>query len=394
VAEVTYSSWFDRIGKSVGGVLGSFAFLYWNEGSLDLSKYAKTAVDVKADITAEGADGKLVDISGKVDSDETLGDDLFLLPGKYLTYNRTAQVYAWVEEKETTTRKDAVGGGETTTTTYKYKKEWVSRATRSEDFNQREVQDWESRYSVRIDNSRAEKQNFESKSDRVSSVRMGKYTMSTSGLSLPGQSILSPLDDTTVKMKDIGGFKPGIEGSTIYLRKNGSSSDNVGDERLTYSVLKSGFDGTAFGKLAGSELQSYTVKGQGGDALKHKGVLFHIFAGDKDQAVATLHSEYSMMLWIFRIIGFLAMWIGAMLVLDPLSTVLDIVGVIGSVSRFLINAILFVITLVLSFVTIVIGAIAHNVIVLVIVLAVIIGVIFFLVMQKKNSAGGASGALK
>ena len=191
--EVTKSSWFDRIGKSVGGIIfgvvlffGSFGLLYWNEGKIDLSKIAKQAVDVSAEKEApSGADGKLVCIAGKVTSEEVIGDDLFLKASNYLTLSRDSEVYAWVEEKESKTKKDAVGGGETTVTTYKYKKQWVSKAEDTANFNTKGRETYENNNNVDIDNSAANKL-VEDESKRVATVKMGRYTMDTGTLDLPG----------------------------------------------------------------------------------------------------------------------------------------------------------------------------------------------------------------
>jgi hypothetical protein len=53
--ETTHTSWFSRLMSSFMGVLfgflmflGSFVLLYFNEGRVNLSKIAKTAIDISA----------------------------------------------------------------------------------------------------------------------------------------------------------------------------------------------------------------------------------------------------------------------------------------------------------------------------------------------------------
>lgn len=59
--EVTHTGWLQRIlGSFMGAVVGvllflcSFGLLYWNEGRLDISTVAKTAVEVPANQPAPG----------------------------------------------------------------------------------------------------------------------------------------------------------------------------------------------------------------------------------------------------------------------------------------------------------------------------------------------------
>ena len=380
--EVVYSNWFERLGKSFVGVLigiclffGSFVLLYWNEGNLDVSKYAKTAVDVQADAATGTADGKLVAIFGKVESDELLDDEFFLKKGKYLLVERLAEIYAWQEHKEEKTKKDMAGGGSTTEITYTYEKKWMRANDVRTDFHKPEGHD----------NSLAENPLLTDADARVQVVKMGRYTMSTTGLTLPAATPLADLEKA-LTLKSIGRYRPEIRDGYVYLKKHGPSLPEVGNERVIYKVLPYPFNGTAFGKLSGNNLQSFTITGTGGETLKHDEILFRIFASDKEQALATMHEEFVTMLWFFRVIGFIAMWFGAMLVLDPLSTVLDIVGVVGSVSRFLINSVLFVTTLILSAVTVVISMITHNLFILLLVVAAIIGLMLFIVISRKSKA--------
>lgn len=392
MVEVTHSNWSDRIGKSVGSIIigvvlffGSFALLYWNEGGVELSKIAKMAADIDATKDAGTNDGKFVCINGEVSANEEIGDDMMFIPGKYLLVNRKVQVYAWTEREKSETKKDAVGGGETTTTYYYYEKQWVSKAENDSSFNQSEKHDYESKIGNRVDNTKAVDRVVEDGSKKVETVIMGKYTMDTSSLTLPSAKDVDNLEGKVDLSKLSSSYRKEIKSKYVYIRKSsGESGDNVGDEKVSYSVVKYPFQGCAFGKLDGTSLKTYNID----VAMKNKDTLFRLFDTDRESAIKIMHFEFVFWLWLCRIGGFLAMFIGLMFIFGPISTVLDIVGVVGSVSRFLINIILFFVSLGLSIVTIIVSAIVHNLIVLIIVLAVIVGlIIFFLVSQKKK--GGA-----
>ncbi len=153
----------------------------------------------------------------------------------------------------------------------------------------------------------------------------------------------------------------------------------VGDERVSFSVLKEGFSGTVLGKVEGAELVRYTDK--------EGNTLFRIFAGGHNEALAALHGEYTMTLWILRLVGFLMMWAGMRAVIAPLSVFLDILPFLGGASRAVTGGTTFLIALVLSAVTIIVSAIIHNIVALIVVLALLIGGVFLLKSRKNTKAG-------
>ena len=84
--EVSYESWGSRLGKAVGGVivgiilfLASFGLLFWNEGNYlhtaqALQAGQESCLSVSADKVDEANEGKLVCVSGKASTSETLKD--------------------------------------------------------------------------------------------------------------------------------------------------------------------------------------------------------------------------------------------------------------------------------------------------------------------------------
>ena len=177
-------------------------------------------------------------------------------------------------------------------------------------------------------------------------------------------------------------------GKYLFIAKVAGSSLNapaVGDMRISYSVLYPGKDGTVFGKLEGSNISPYF------DEKNNK--LYRVFSGTRDEAIAQMHDEYTMMLWIFRAVGFLMMWIGLAALFGPISVLLDFLPVFGQISRALIGGIAFIVSLVLSGVTILVSMLLHNVVALVISIVVVVGVIIgVMIMIKKKKASGSGPA--
>lgn len=358
-----------RIGKSFVGVLlgivmffGSFVLLFWNEGRTDLSSIAKTAIELPAGAASTDAavQGKLVSASGVVTSNEELTDDLYLQPGKYLAVDRKAEMYAWVETKSEKSHTN-VGGSETTDTTYDYAMEWTSDPQPSTAFQYPE--------------------DHENPDVTVPSDTFTVGTLTVGAYEVTGDVDLPPTTPLSLK-KDLvalgGGAK--LSGDYVFLGTGTVMSPKLGDTRISYSVLNAGFDGTVFGKLASSKITK-SVDADGNE-------LFRVFPGSRDEAIATLHSEFVTMGWVWRVVGFLLMWFGLAGVLGPISTLLDILPFLGSTSRFLVSVVTFPIALVLTVVTVLISMVLHSLIALIIVLALCIGggIAAAKLMPKKTGA--------
>jgi len=76
------------------------------------------------------------------------------------------------------------------------------------------------------------------------------------------------------------------------------------------------------------------------------------------------------------------MWGGMMLVLGPISTLLDILPILGSISGFFIALATFLIALILSVITILVSMIFHNIIALIFALLIAIFFIVRYIRQK------------
>jgi len=341
---------------------GAFGLLYWNEGRTDLSSIAKTAIELPAGavFTDATAQGKLVSASGVVTSTETLGDDLYLKPGKYLAVERKAEMYAWVETKSEKSQTN-VGGSETTQTTYDYAMDWTSDPQNSTEFQ----------YPAEHENPDV---TVSSDSFTIESLTVGSYAV-TGDVDLPSASAL-PLKKELVSLS--GGAK--LSGDYVFLGTGTVTAPKLGDTRVSYSVLDSGFDGTVFGKLTSSKITK-SVDADGNE-------LYRVFSGSRNEAIATLHTEFVTMGWMWRVVGFLMMWFGLAGILGPISTLLDILPFLGSTSRFLVSVVTFPIALVLTVVTVLISMILHSLVALIIVLALCIGggIVDAKMMSKKAVA--------
>lgn len=368
--EITTTSYGGRIINSIKGVLfgviifvASFGLLYWNEGRVDLSTIAKTATEIDATSVSNNSsfNGKIVSATGILDSNETIGDNLFLKPDRFIGVERKTEMYSWIEKSESRSNKN-IGGSETTETTYTYTTDWKENPQPSSDF--RHPEEHENPQKM-----------IESVVNKVQSATLGVYKVEMSSVALPQFKKLQ-LNQQNISLSQ-GAIL--ANDSYVFIGKNASSTFNnpqIGDLRVSYSVLYPGNTATILGKLDDGNISPYFDK--------KNNRLYRIFSGTRDEAISTLHSEYTLSLWIFRLVGFLMMWIGLSLLFGPISVLLDILPIFGALSRLIIGVATFIVSLVLTIVTIFVSMIIHNIIALFIALAVAVAIIIFVVMKFKK----------
>src|SRR5205085_1050328 len=133
VTEVTTTGWGQRIGQSIVGaliglllVIGSVVLLWWNEGrAVDairaLDRGAKQLVEAQATAVDPAKDGKLVHLSGMMETKAPARDSAFGVGADNLRrLKRTVAMFQWVQHKESHSRKN-FGGSETPGPTYGYR---------------------------------------------------------------------------------------------------------------------------------------------------------------------------------------------------------------------------------------------------------------------------------
>ncbi|HUD19310.1 MAG TPA: TMEM43 family protein [Patescibacteria group bacterium] len=346
IVETSTTGWLQRILNSFLGILiglllfvGSFVLLYWNEGHFDLSKDAKKAVQVTATQSPDaGLNGKLIAATGPVTSTETLGDGLYLKPIHMLALTRKAEIFEWNESQQSSSKTN-IGGSNTTTTTYTYALDWTDTPHDSSEFKNPA-------------GHQNPKKTIEDTTLRVKSAQIGNYVLDMQTIDLPSFSPI-PLDQNNTIVEVPTTVSPDY----VYTGHGTLAAPQLGDMRVSYTGLADNTTLTAMGSQDNTMISSYY------DAGGHK--LYRLFEGSLGNAVATLHKEYQLWVWIFRGVGFLLMWIGLMLFFGPISVILDVLPVFGGISRGAIGFLTFLLSVVLSGVTIVVSILLHSIIFLI-----------------------------
>ncbi|MEM7536705.1 MAG: TMEM43 family protein [Chloroflexota bacterium] len=363
--EVTTQSWWSRLMSSFVGVLigllvffASFFVLWTNEGRVDVSEIAEGSIAVNAANVDPAGQGQLVAVSGVLNSDEQIGDPDYLVPGNYIELRRSVEMYAWVEEKETETERNT-GGSETTTTTYTYEKKWTSSPRDSSNFKR---PDGHQNPTLTIDDAVF----------TVASANVGAYRINVDDANLPSARELSL---TSAMMTQANAR---IESNYIVQGEGTLAAPLVGDVRIQYRVIPNNLDVTVFGQQEENRVVAYY---EGENRL-----LYRVYEGTREEGIATMRSEHVMISWLLRLVGFLMMWFGLSALFGPINTFLDILPALGSVSRFVFNAITFLIALVFSAITIIISIIAHNIIALIVTLVIVTLIGWYIISQRRRNS--------
>jgi hypothetical protein len=353
VFTVTSHSGFGRnIARSIVGIpvgvvlfLASFVVIWCTEGRTDWSRVAASTQVASAD-RAGGLDGRTVSVTGPLTSTEPLGDPEFVAPGPYLSLKREVEQFAWVESTASRTQSNT-GGSSTTQTTYSYRVEWTANPRPTSEFR------------VPADH---ENPPMPVRSQRfvVPRAAVGAWNLDLAHVEFEPGAVLPP---TTLQRTGRGAtFVPAGE----YLFSGGGSPDapHLGGLRVRFTALRNGTVSTAFGQAASSTVAPLRVDGD---------PWLRVISGDREQAVQTLAAEYTATGWIGRVVAFLMMWIGMLLFLGPISTLLNVLPFLGSASRFIVGLVTFPLALALTTVAVGVAMLAHSVVALVVSVAVLLG---------------------
>ena len=360
-------NFFNNLGNAFGGIFlgillffGSFFVVFQNEGRTNYREVAETAVPIEQTNSPDS----LVYLTDKVTSTENISDGQYIKAGPYLYLQRIVEMYSWREDKETKTDKD-----NNSTDTFTYKKVWTGSPSDSSTFA---TQAGHENPGLSISESNA----------LVETASIGAYSLKPNALKLPPTKKVALSNE---KVNIITGSGSTMSGSGMILVDNyiyvGSGSlmkPEIGDTRISFGAVYNGIKGTIFGKKVGNELLPHHDP-------KMKEV-YRIFEGDRSDALTTLQQEYSFQLWMWRGIGFFVLWMSLLMVLKPLTLILDVVPVLGKFANGAISFVTFLIALVLTIVTSLVSIVLHNVLGLIAVAIISFAICYFALFRKRSAS--------
>lgn len=354
-----------NIKNSFGGaVLGfilfiaSFVLLWWNEGhsvmQIKKADYInKNAVAVASDTVDRQNDNALISTSGEAVTNETLNDGLISIQNA-LVLDRKVEMYQWDEDVETS-RKDNLGGSTTETKTYRYKKTWS---------------DWEIN-SDNFANKSHVNPKFKIKSERVNAKtgKMGAYNITeTQTDRIRGlQSYTSLPYNPQYKIEN-----------GVYYQGKDINNPEIGDIKISYKYAPSGVKISLIGQQkADNTISQYQFK-KGEIYIQYSGLL------TQDEMVEKFKNTNTLITNILRVAGFLLMFVGLNLIINPIITILKFIPFVASITSFLTMGVVFLVSLILSLLNIAIAWFVYRPLLSILLLVIISG-IAYLISQKIKS---------
>jgi len=321
-------------GGMIGGVLfgliaflASFVVLFWNEGRAvqtynSLNEGAAAVVSVGADSVVAANNGKLVYVSGMALTNDVATDTDFGISVKAIKLQRNVQMYQWKETSKS---------GNNNTTTYTYDKTWSSSLISSRNFKQ-------------SGHENPTEMRFKSADFVANNVTLGAFTLSKSLVNKMSGGRSLAVDTVPYTLPASVKDQTKVSDGYFYIGQGVFASPQVGDVQVKFTVIEP----TTVSVISGQKDKTFApYKTTAGDELD----MLEMGAQTPDEMFKSAQDTNTLMTWILRGGGFIAMYIGAALLLSPATMLLKFIPFFGELVERALLLVAFAITFLLSFVT-------------------------------------------
>ena len=318
--EVTSTSWLQRLGQAVGGVLFALValvvaviVLFWNEGraihtARGLAEGAGIVRSVSPTTVDAANNGRLIHVSGDLTTGGPVADPDFGLRVTGVRLVRTVEMYQWKEEPQSESR-TRIGGAEDRTTAWKYERGWSDKPIDSNRFKEprghtNPLMPYQSRDAI------------------AAGVRLGAFAVPEGLLHQFGTPRPVPATDAQANALQIRVGKPvRVLDGVLHVGRD-PQQPAIGDMRVSFAevplqrasivAMQSGSGLAPFRTRAGTEVEL-------------------IAAGDVPAAMMFQEAEQenTSLTWILRGAGAVIMLVGFAMMLRPLAVAGDIVPLLG-----------------------------------------------------------------
>jgi len=165
-----------------------------------------------------------------------------------------------------------------------------------------------------------------------------------------------------------------LDNGIIYF--GNPKNPNIGDIKIEYEIIKTPKEISLISKQKGDSFEKY-ISEKGGRAVE----ILEQGIKTKEEMFTNAHSSNKFTTWMIRIAGFLMMYFGIFLIMRPISVLVDFIPFLGSILKFGISIVAFLISFPLSIFTIAFGWIFYRPL-FAVGLILISGLIWFFVFKK------------
>lgn len=319
--EVTSRSWGDRLGGSLKGILVGLllivvavGLLWWNEGravkrAKALEEGAGQVLSVAAERVDAANEGRLVHLSGRADTRETLTDPQFGIGVKGLKLRRVVQMYQWREHSRSETR-EKLGGGTETVTTYSYDKGWESGLVNA------------ARFKKPAGHANPQRMPYQAWGQTAGVIDLGAFRLSSSLVSeIGGYRRLSPEESAagggSLRIPE-GGRQNGDE---LYLGAD-PNDPQVGDLRIHFEAVHPQ-DVSIVAVQRGDSFVPYQASSGATVELLESGLV------SADQMFQAAQDRNTMLTWGLRVLGYVLMFTGFRMLFGTLRVLAAVIPALG-----------------------------------------------------------------
>lgn len=335
-------------------VIGGILALWENEGRFNYYLAAKNTTVIE---NASQMPGEAVSFTGQLDTTIPIQGEYIERFDQFHVITRDAEIYSWEESTDS--------DGNTT-----WSKGWYSYLdsnSRNSGLNQtlssRDF--YPSRYLLNDMVIAPERIHFADDAVQVS--------MSTLRLSGTGQSL-------------------GLEPQGKYLFLDGGRSDDLGDERVSYTgipnaPLASYFGVIESGRGVGRQFEMNT--GFISQIIGNDGILHHLVNGDRATALGKIKAHFNRVVWFTRLGGTAAIVFGIMIFFGSFMSLLYRIPFLGNLVEAGVILISLAIGIPIALLVIIAGLIVHNPVSVALPLAFVIGGVIYMVRRSRTTKTNA-----
>jgi len=314
-------------------VLMMMPMLFWNEGRAvntyrSLVEGAGAVISASANRVDAANEGRLVHITGRATTDQSIRDPIFeVTEEKILRLKRTAEMYQWHEKRE------SKGSGSEKRTEYSYYKDWSSTSINSSRFNQSGYSNPPMPYESELFNAE---------------------TVMVDAFILP-PTMLNQMDDfqqiPVEKVPELSTSFKIVQHSYFYTGED-ETNPQIGDLKISFGVIRPG-EVSIVAQQTGHSFQPYKTD-------YYPVELFEPGTHTAQAMFDTAQSENTFLTWMLRCAGFMGIFIGLMMIVKPLSSLLEYVPILGDMANAGIAIFAFGVSFGLAFTVMAIGWIAYR----------------------------------
>jgi len=327
---------------------GSIGALWKNEHRFDYYKAARATK--QAQTIDQLASGSLFSFTGAMDQNLTMDGHYVQSFEGFLEVTRLAEIYAW--------NRDEDDDGVT------WSKEWMSSLQ---------------------NNSRNQGLNKRLKSGKIRPEKYQVANLTISSAEIQFVDKKEEISPSKLKLSEKGASEE-LDTRDQYFYLSKREGDQLGDERLSYRALPIPETATYFGKLGEGIAVAHQVEKKSGiisSIIEDKGILHHLVAGERKAALESIKAHIARLKMIVRGIGLLVASIGGGLFFSSLTRFLIFIPVVGPVINRISYWIGMLIGFALGFITMALGFLSRQPILLVFFIFVLAAGLYFL---WKNAA--------